>query len=269
MSGGFGEFAFGITPFGGPSFAPGSPGVTQTIPAYIYAEYQPQNDADYSYNPGDEVILNFVEALNEITQQYVDWFNEIGLPVYTGYLIAGQLLDWVGTNLYGVPRPYITTGVQKLVGPLNTWVMNFITLNTQELVGPLSSAPASDDVYKRVITWNFFKGDGSNVNISWIKRRVMRFLFGAAGINFNVDQTYRVSVTMGTAREVTIRIVEGITTIVNSAILNTFTLNSVTLNSFETAFSPYPPIPLVPILKAGIDQGFLVLPFWLQFVVII
>src|ERR1700678_4143973 len=93
----FGEFVFGESPFGGPSFAPESPGVTQTIPAYLYEEYF-----------GDPDIQPFVDGYNALVQEYIDWFNTIGLPVYTGYLIAGPLLDWVGNNLYDVERPYIT-----------------------------------------------------------------------------------------------------------------------------------------------------------------
>jgi hypothetical protein len=262
---GFGEFAFGLSPFGGPSFAPESPGVTQTIPAYVYAEYLPEND---SYNPGDDTILNFVAAYNEIAQEYIDWLNAIGLPVYTGYLISGLLLDWVGNNVYGVERPYITISGQRFAGPYNTWLFNSIPYNFTGFIGPVNSYPATDDVYKRTITWNFFKGDGSTFNVRWLKRRVMRFLFGAAGINYNVDQTYRVSVTFGPDHEVTIRIVDGETTVVKSSAFNAFTFNSVLFNGYATAFEPLPPIPMAMTLKAGIDQGFLVLPFWLNVVVL-
>jgi hypothetical protein len=240
------------------SFVPASPGVTQTISAYLYEEYF--NDPD---------ITPFIDGYNQQVQQYIDWFNTIDLPVYTGPLIAGPLLDFVATNLYGVPRPYITTNNERGVGPYNTWAFNTIPFNFNGEIGTETSAAASDDVYKRTITWNFFKGDGASFNVQWLKRRIMRFLFGENGVNYNVDQTWRISVTFGTNYEVTITIIAGVTTVVRTAMFNSFAFNSVAFNEKDITFSPDEPIPFAPYLQAGINQGFLPLPFWLKFEVVI
>ena len=252
----FGGFAFGISPFGGPAFAPDSAGVTATIPAYLYQEY-----AD------DDALQAFVSAYNLMAQQYIDWFNMIGLPVYTSPFVVGDLLDLVGNGLYGVPRPIIILSGQVFAGPYNTWMFNTIPFNFSGDVGPAVSEEADDDIYKRTITWNFYKGDGSVFNVLWLKRRVMQFLYGAAGIPFNIDQTYRISVTFGVGSQITIRIVNNDATLVNSALFNSSPFNSVPFNEYAVETVQLPPITNAPILKAGIEQGFLVLPFQFDFVV--
>lgn len=173
--------------------------IQNTIPSYLYQEY-----AD------DETLQAFVSAYNTLTQQYVNWFNQIDLPVYTNPLITGPLLDWVARGLYGFVRPVLPYGSQQVVGPLNTYAFNALPeLNALLKVGNTNFFATTDDIFKRVITWHFFKGDGNRFDIRWFKRRIMRFLIGVNGTNPNIDQTYQVSIKFFSAYQVTIDIETG------------------------------------------------------------
>lgn len=140
------------------------------IKAYAYRQY-----AD------DDNIQAFFTAMNAGTQTYLDWFNSVGLAYYPG--LTGDLLDWVAVGLYGMSRPEIEEGASPGQGMLNTQVLNISPLNT--FIEPTAGTGynLSDDVFKRILTWNLFKADGKNFNMRWMKRRVMRFLVGMNGID--------------------------------------------------------------------------------------
>lgn len=144
--------------------------MTAVIPSYLYTEY-----AD------DEDLQAFVDAYNQIAQEYIDWFNGIGLPIYTGRMIVGDLLDWVAEGLYGVARPTISTGTVSRIGPYNTYAYNTLGFNYSRVLANVTYFTANDDIYKRLITWQHYKGDGFYFCISWLKRRVMRFIDGVNG----------------------------------------------------------------------------------------
>lgn len=177
---------------------PGPPvqGTTQfIIPAYPYQQYE-----------DDPNIDAFFAAYNIIAQSYLNWANKVQLGDYTGPFIVGPLLDWIAEGLYGIRRPALPYGVVQSIGPLNTWAPNTIALNTGITNGATSVFVTTDDVFKRIITWHFFKGDGQQFSIEWLKRRVMRFLIGVNGVSPNIDETYQISVTFGVDAQVTITI---------------------------------------------------------------
>ena len=260
-----GGFIIGISPIGvfdttaaGGSFPPLSQTtVTKIIRAYLYKEYD-----------DDEDLQAFVDSQNELAQNIVGWFPDIGLPVYTGDQIAGLLLDWVIAGVYGIEgRPALPSGTNRNIGPLNTWELNMLPLNTLEIIDNQNYYATTDDIFKRILTWHFYKGDGKVFTIPWLKRRVLRFLIGTNGTAPDIDQTYLISVTFGVGNQVNIGIANGIRTVTSSALLNTFALNTVPLDGLSSTFTPEPPFPLAPILKAGIDSGVLELPFQFTYVV--
>ncbi len=253
-----GAFIIGFTPQGSPVYSTNSPGVTKTIPSYLYALYQDDDD-----------LQAFVAEQNNLTQSYVDWFNQIGLPIYTGPLIVGYFLDWVSQGLYGYKRP----------------------------VG------MSDDILKRALTWHFYKGDGKYFDVRWLKRRIMRFLQGVNGTDQGTSTTYDVNVTFGVGYHATVN--AGKVTI-TGAVYNGYGGVSTqtfpngmtqTLTSYKspflygnTCYNGNPPtvieapevvpvnnnwiitmypFPTAPELKSRIDAKQLELPFQLQFTVVI
>jgi len=152
-----------------------------TIPSYLYAQYSDDDD-----------LQAFVASYNTITQKYVDTFNQLNLPIYTG--LSGALLDWVGQGVYGYPRPTLPASGASVIGPVNTYGPDFfVPLNTQEST-VATNYVTTDDIYKRLLTWHFYKGDGKTFNIEWFKRRIKRFLIGSEGTAPFIDQTYDISV---------------------------------------------------------------------------
>lgn len=191
-----GDFSIGNSPIGiQPSAIANAPVTIQNIiPAYLYQQY-----AD------DDEVYAFFAAYNIYAQAYLDYLNNLNLPVYTGGVISGPLLDWVGTYLYGLRRPTLEQGVATPAqGPMNTYNMNRITVNGYRPGLQPTYFNTTDDIYKRIITWLFYKGDGKTFTIQWLKRRINRFLTGLNGVDVPNDQTYNISVVPTAFKKYTI-----------------------------------------------------------------
>lgn len=225
------------------------------IPSYAYWQY---ND--------DDNILALVEAYNQMAQEDIDWFLSLKLPIYTG--LQGALLDWVAEGLYGMKRPVLPSGTSRAIGPYNTLPYNTFQYNGYRIIGPANVYATTDDVFKRIMTWNFYKGDGTVFNIRWLKRRIMRFLNGVNGTDPGIDQTYQISVTFGVGNQVNIRILTGLRTVNNGSIYNNNgSYNRQPYNNLNTTFVQYSAFELAPILQAAINSGALQLPFQFTYVV--
>jgi hypothetical protein len=177
---------------------------TQIIPAVPYWQY---ND--------DPNISAFFDATNTMSQEFVDWFNQINLPVYAGNpLLTGALLDWVLTGLYNLPRPVLPSNLSQSVGTYNSHEFNTNPYNDYVPSIVNESFVTTDDIYRRIATWNLYTGDGSTFTVSWLKRRIKRFLTGAngtdatstIGANTYVEDTYEVSVTFQPNQQCTITV---------------------------------------------------------------
>lgn len=207
--------------------------VQNTIPAYLYWQYADDSD-----------LQAFMASFNAMAQQYVNTFNQLNLPAYAGNpLVVGALLDWVAEGIYGIPRPVLTTGLVQLVGPYDTVPYDTQPYDGFHTAGTLTQLTTSDDVFKRILTWNLYRGDGKVFNITWLKRRVLRFLNGLNGTDPDIDQTYQISVTQATG--------------------NVFNIN---LTAWEAAF-PSSNIPT--ILQAAMKAGALNVPFTYTFNVVL
>ena len=75
--------------------------LTQVLPAYLYQQY--------TKDPYNEDLQSFFTAYNNTSQVYLDNTNSLDLPIYT--VQSYPLLDWVGTSIYGMPRPSISNPV--------------------------------------------------------------------------------------------------------------------------------------------------------------
>lgn len=236
------------------TFPPSGPTtLTLTIPSYLYTQY-----AD------DDSLQAFVVSYNAFAQQYVGWFTNGQLANYT--VQVGPLLDLVGAGIYGVVRPSLSSQFSIDVGPFNSFEYNTAPFNSFRVQAPQNTVAVSDDVYKRIITWNFFKGDGNVFCVSWLKRRVVRFLFGVDGTDTPLTaNTQQVSVTIAGSTW-TITLVTGIRKIVRGP-FNTWQLNSIPFNGDTSTFTPLTPIPNGILLQEAVRAGILVLPFQYNFVV--
>lgn len=166
------------------AFPPDGPTTLGTIiPAYVFIQYADDDD-----------IQALFAAQNALAAQYATWFQNVSLPIYTGGYVSGAFLDWVAAGIYGLTRPWVPNPASKAIGPFDTTPFNTIAFNALKWTSAGGLNPASDDLFRRMMTWRLFKGDGKNFSISWLKRRVQRYLTGANGIDPGVQQTYQVSV---------------------------------------------------------------------------
>ncbi len=165
--------------------APSNGLLTQIIPSYLYQQYQDDSD-----------LQAFVTTFNEMAQGYMDWFNgtasQAPLGVYTSPNISGALLDWVGSGLYGIPRPAINPLSSGTVGEWDSTPWNTIPW------GGLDVLPAGvpDDYYKRLMTWALYRGDGKQMSVQWLRRRVARFLYGINGGDIDIGNLPSVGITV-------------------------------------------------------------------------
>jgi hypothetical protein len=282
---------------GGAPFPPaGVTGLKKTIPSYLYQEYSDDDDCQ-----------GFVDAQNQCQDDYVDTFNALNLPIYTGQpsLVTGKLLDWVGTGVYGMARPALSSGRPVVMGPLNTWgcdwvfpewglappnVAVFFGLNELQFLSVGDIVITDDDLYRRILTWHLFKGDGNYFSLRWMKRRIWRFLYGVNVTapesvppgtgDASIADTEQISLSIGVDQNVTIRFILGHRTITSGAMLNVFGVNGfqlvfgatptwsgtpITLNDLETTYQPYLPLPYMSTFKEALDSGVLEVPYQFNF----
>jgi hypothetical protein len=292
---------------GQPFPPPGVTGLTTVIPSYLYQEYSDDDDCQ-----------GFVDAENQCQQDYVDTFNALNLPIYTQYPVSDLLLDWVGSGLYGMNRPALSTGRPVLMGPLNTWGCNWIFpnwgvppaqiqvkfgLNEIQILSIGDIVATDDDLYRRILTWHFYKGDGNYFSIQWLKRRIWRFCYCSNGKSYpyvdphlnyeppsgamiggdsSIADTPQISVTLGVDQNVAIRFVLGKRTVTGGALINAFGPNgfeparaktppwdigvaAITLNDLETTYVVYPPLPYMATFKEALDSGVLEVPYQFNF----
>jgi hypothetical protein len=194
------------------------------IPAYVYQQY-----AD------DDNIRAFFTAYNTLAQAYLDWFNGINLPIYTG--LSGALLDWVAQGLYGMPRPVLAL-VQNgaLVGPFNTYQLNQIPIDGLSSGITSTVFPVTDDIFKRILTWAFYKGDGFTFSVPWLKRRVARFLAGVNGTDYD-GSAAQISIAYPGNGVVNITISTGVIQLTAAAIFQAAVLSGVLVLPFQYTFN--------------------------------
>ncbi len=154
------------------------------IPSYLYSQY-----AD------DEDLQAFVETYNNLANEYLAWFTDINLPIYTNSNINDALLDWIGYGIYGIKRPVISTSSTYSSGPLNTFPYIGYYYNGFKAITSGTAQIATDDIYKRSLTWSAYTGDSKHSSIQWLRRRIARFLYGANGTDITVNDLVKVSVT--------------------------------------------------------------------------
>jgi hypothetical protein len=161
---------------------------TQVLPAYLYQQY--------TQDPYSEDLQAFFTAYNIESQTRLDATNNLNLPIYTSQ--SAPLLDWTVYGIYGYTRPTLGTPNKfSSLNVYNTVPYNTIAYSQDTEIAPSNYYTVSDDVFKRIVTWNFYKGDGFQFNCQWLKRRIKRFLFGYNGIDFPIDNTYEISVSYG------------------------------------------------------------------------
>lgn len=227
--------------------------LTDIIPAYIYKQYQ-----------DDENILAFADGINSLSQEYLDWFNQTPMGVYTNSNVAGALLDWVGNNLYGLFRPTISTSSITSSGELGTNTLGTHTIGTLTVTNSGTAQVANDDIYKRLMTWFLYRGDGVQMSVEWVRRRVARFIYGAYGADIDVGLITNVGIALPTDS----------TTLgsTNSFAVNTQAVNTsvpITITQSHALVITVPNIAMGNTFQTLFNGNYLPLPFQVNFKVVL
>jgi hypothetical protein len=196
--------------------------ITKNLPAYLYQQY---ND--------DPDVSAFFTAYNNSSQINLDTLNNLNLPNYTTKF--GLLLDWVALGIYGLKRPVLPYQGTIAGGVYNEAEYDTAIYNENIIITPSGFYETTDDLFKRIITWNFYKGDGYQFNTTWLKNRVYRFLAQVNGIPAPIPNTYGISVVFSAG-------------------------NVATIDVIDTALKP-----LAPIMQTAINSGALQVPFQYTF----
>lgn len=222
----------------------------EIIKSYLYTQY---ND--------DDDIQAFVSAYNAMAKNIYSWMVKANLPIFVGDYNAGDQLKWIARGIYGVKPPVLVSGKQTIYGPYNAMMFNQLPFNGRRVVDQSEQVVVSDDLFKRIMTWNFYKGDGFHFTIPWLKRRIMRFLTGADGVDVINDQRWSVSVLFSGAGA-SISIVKGYRKLTDSSLYNSFTFNSRVFNQKTSVLIKSTNYEYASLFKQAFDSGLLHMPFY-------
>lgn len=220
------------------------------IPAYVYQQYS-----------DDVNVQAFAASFNSLAQSYLEWFNNTPLAVYTSSGISGPLLDWIGTGIYGIARPTISTSSVSRVAGFGTGVYGYQPAYGEQIYSSSGTASiATDDIYKRVMTWHLYKGDGEQFSIQWLKNRVARFLYGVNGSDFAVLNDPPSVTVSGSTFTITMQAEVFVLTDSNG---NPIVNSSGDPLTYAGAISPE-----ATIFQQCVNDGILALPFQYNFTVV-
>jgi len=154
-----------------------------TILSFLYEQFNDDSD-----------LNAFVASFNAIAQTYLDWFNATPLAVYTNPNIAGPLLDWIAQGIYGIARPVFSSQTTQYIAGLNSGPLNARAVNGHLFLQSGTATIATDDYYKRVMTWWLYTGTSRRFNATLLRLKVARFLYGVNGTDVTLDQAQSVHV---------------------------------------------------------------------------
>lgn len=220
------------------------------IRSYLYTQY---ND--------DDNIRAFVTAYNTMAKNIYDWMRSANLPIFVGGYNAGDQLRWIARGIYGVKPPVLASGRQLVIGTFNTCTFNTVPFNTRRVINQSEQVVVSDDLFKRIMTWNFYKGDGFYFTIPWLKRRIMRFLTGVNGVDVVNDQHWSISVLFS-GSGASVSIIKGFRKLTDSSVYNTQTFNSRAYNQKTSVLIKSNEYEYASLFKQAFDSGLLHMPFY-------
>lgn len=224
--------------------------LSEIIKSYLYTQYN--NDDD---------IRAFVTAYNTLSQEIYSWMLNANLPIFIGGYNAGDQLRWIAAGIYGVKPPILVSSQRQVFGTYNTAVFNQLPYNGRKVVNKSQQVTVSDDLFKRIMMWNFYKGDGFYFTIPWLKRRILRFLTGADGVDVVNDQHWSISVLF-TGAGASISIVKGRRKLTKSAMFNTFAFNTRSYSQQTSVQITSTAYEFATLFKQAFDSGLLHMPFY-------
>ena len=202
------------------------------VPSYLYFQYSDDDSLQAFVSAYNQITQSYLDWFNSTPLaiyaptysvggfvqwqnaegQDVNWFSLFGNVDFfgqgktiTGVGISGALLDWIGQSLYGYARPLLITNA--ITGDERGgcgWAICGaapVSIRTAKTVAG-TAVLVNDDIYKRALTWHLYLGDGKQMTIQWLKRRIARFLYGANGSDVSIDQQQNVNIAFTNTRRV-------------------------------------------------------------------
>lgn len=159
---------------------------TLMAPAYPYQQFSDDTDINALFS-----------ATNEIAQSVLTWMLDHPLALYMRPALSGGLLDYAAYCLYGIARHQVGySQITNIAGAINTMPVNTLDIDDNQLPRTSMRFTLTDDIFKRILTWHLYKGDGVQFSIPWLKRRIMRFLSGDDGHAWRFNSTAPVSIAI-------------------------------------------------------------------------
>lgn len=224
--------------------------LSDIIKSYPYLQYS-----------DDDNIRAFFDSFNALADEIYQWMVNANLPIFIGTGNGGDQLAWIAKGIYGQSPPILVSSKKTSIGPFNTVAFNSLPFNKVKTTEVTQQVVASDDLFKRIMTWNFYKGDGFNFTIPWLKRRVMRFLLGENGMDVANDQHWNISVLFSSGG-VAITIFTGYRKITSSSKFNTFAFNKMPLGQANTVLIQSAQFAFAQLFQQAFNSGLLHMPFY-------
>lgn len=222
-----------------------------TIKAYLYQQYSAEDN-----------LQAFVTAYNSMSQEIYEWLITANLPIFIGNYNYADQLEWIARGIYGQQRPIISSSKTVVYGPYNTIKYNQVAFNSRVKKTTSNQITTSDDIFKRVMMWNFYKGDGFYFTVPWLKRRVMRFLTGVNGNDIVNDSQFNISVEFDGSGGLTITIGHSPVYISESTMYGATLYSGDAIGTLTLGTTGTESYPFAGIFKSAFDNGLLHMPFW-------
>jgi hypothetical protein len=136
----------------------------------------------------DPLIVPFFNTYNIAAQYYLDWYNQNPIAIYTSPKVSGLLLNFVARGLYGLMRPTISNITTTYgAAEMNSIEMNSQAMNGNSVTQDGTTEIVDDDIFKRMMTWHLYLGDGRQATMPWLRKRIARFIYGLNGADITND----------------------------------------------------------------------------------
>ncbi|KMQ89981.1 hypothetical protein RF55_10317 [Lasius niger] len=155
----------------------------QIIKAYAYQQYSDDPD-----------IMALFEAHNQTAQDYLKTFLSHCPAIYIDDFWDSGELTYIAWFLWGQRRWYSDYASSiDLEGAIDDLPIDYASAGGS-IPTPRQKLLINDDTFRRIMTWNLYRGDGQQFTIPWLKKRIKRWMVGVNGYAPLFGDTNEISV---------------------------------------------------------------------------
>ncbi|QCE32955.1 hypothetical protein FAI41_04725 [Acetobacteraceae bacterium] len=140
------------------------------LKAYVYQQYSDDSD-----------IMALFESYNQIAQDYLKTFISHCPAIYIDDFWSAGELTYLAWFLWGQRRWYSDYASSiDLEGAIDELAIDEVAAGGS-VPTPRQKLLINDDTFRRIMTWNLYRGDGPQFSIPWLKKRIKRWMIGVNG----------------------------------------------------------------------------------------